>query len=164
MKAYLLAITTLLFLAVPVLGACGGGESPRLSKGDYADALLNARDAAEKQSFTLSNQYCRETVQMTREIIEDVKDLRIRSAEVKALHDEWVLTLQEVNEETERWCEFRERHDTEEEFEESLTYDPSEEYEFYWNSEEYEPLSEAGENRTAACDALEEELDQEDIC
>lgn len=164
MKAHLLAIATLLLLAVPALGACGGGESPRLSKGGYANALLNAQDANKKRFFSSSNQNCKETIQLNEEFIEDVQEMRIRSAEIKDLHDEWVLTLQEENEEAERWCEFREGYDTWESFEDSLTYDPSDDYSFYWESEEYQPLKEAEENTAAACEALEVELEEEGVC
>ena len=124
------------------------------------------QDAAEKRFFSSINQECRETVQLNAEFIEDMQELRIRSAEISSLHDEWILTLQEENAETERWCEFREQYKTQEEFENSLTYDSSEEYEYYWNSDEYKPLGEARENNTSACEALMDALEreEEDIC
>ena len=137
------------------LGACGGGSGgARLSTGAYTDALLNADDKLEERLFSEQKDFCRLQLESDREFLDDIDGLIVRSSELRNLHEEWILTIEEELLERETWCDLIDEYDTWESF---FDDDPL-------DTDEYAQLDEAEDRRADACEAVADALEEESIC
>lgn len=146
----------LLVLALTALvgaTACGGGSGDT-SRGEYSDALLSAKEQADERFLEDFRQFCQLEIDISEEFLDHIEDLRGSSPAIQALHEEWVLTIEEELRARRTWCESVDEHDT---WESLWEADP-------YGIDEYVELDEAIQKRAAACEALAEALQEERIC
>ena len=141
--------------ALVVLSACGeGSNEARPSQQDYAAALLEAKAQADEQFLEYFRQNCRLEIEVLEELLGDVDDLVGHSSAIQALHEEWVLAIEEDLLARKKWCESLDERET---WSKSWETGP-------YSTDEYANLDEAIQRRADACDALAEALGEERLC